>query len=323
MVSAAQALLVDTDVAADDALAIVLALQTPGVEVAALTTVAGNVSVEQATRNALTTLSVCGRLDVPVHPGASRPLVAEPGLATDVHGADGLGDQWFPPLGVPSPVRAVEATIDLLRRRPGQLTWVALGPLTNLAAALLVDPVACHQVRDVVVMGGVGDGVGNVTPAAEFNFWVDPEAARIVLRAGLPIRLVGWDVCRRDGLVSPADRQRLLNSPHALARFASAVTRRLWEFATTHHHAGMDLPDVLAMVLALAPELGRWRRCFVDVECRGDLTRGASVVDHLAVTGADPNVELCVGADGPAYLGRLLDALTGTDLEKANAERAV
>lgn len=266
--------------------------------------------VDQATRNALTTLDVCGRLDIPVHPGANRPLVAELGLATNVHGEDGMGDRWFPPVGAPSRPGAVEATLDLLRRRPGELTWVALGPLTNIAATLQIDPLACRAVREVVIMGGVGDGVGNITPAAEFNFWVDPEAARVVLRSGLPVRLVGWDVARRpDVLVTGADLQRLTDSPQPLAQFATAVTGRLWQFATAHHHRGMDLPDVVAMALALRPDLGAWRRCYADVECRGELTRGACVIDHLGVTGAEPNVTLCAGADGPAFRRMFFDAL--------------
>ncbi len=306
-------LLIDTDTAADDAVALLLALRSPGVEVAALTIVAGNVPVGQAARNALATLGAAGRLDVPVHVGAAVPLLQPIAFATEVHGEDGLGDSFLPPVGSPSPVPALDATLALLRAGdPNSLTWVALGPLTNVATAILADPAACRRVRELVIMGGAGDGVGNVTPAAEYNFWVDPEAARIVLRAGIPIRLVGWDLSRRpDALFTAADRAALQASG-PLGAFAERVTRRLWEFATgSHHRDGMDLPDPIAVAGAVAPSLLTWEPRAVDVECRGELTRGAAVVDHLAVTGQPPNVELATALDGPGFKALVLERLAG------------
>lgn len=305
-------LLIDTDTAADDAVALLLALRSPGVEVAALTIVAGNVIVEQATRNALATLAVAGRLDVPVHVGARAPLLQRISFATEVHGRDGLGDSDLPPVGAPSPVGALDATLALLRAHGPELTWVALGPLTNVATAVLADPDACRRVRELVVMGGVGDGVGNVTPAAEYNFWVDPEAARIVLRAGIPIRLVGWDLSRQPDALFTADDRAALAAAGPLGAFAVRVTRRLWEFATgNHHRAGMDLPDPIAVAGAVAPALLTWTPRWVDVECRGELTRGAAVVDHLAISGHAPNVELASALDGPRFKSLVLERLAG------------
>ena len=304
-------LLVDTDTAADDAVAILLALRTPGVEVLALTTVAGNVHVDQSTANALVTLDVAGRLDVPVHQGAAAPLLASLEHATDVHGHDGLGGNDFPPVGAAHAEPTLDATLALLRAHGPDLTWVALGPLTNVALAVLTDPEACRRVRRLVVMGGVGDGVGNVTPAAEFNFWADPEAARIVLRAGLPLWLVGWDVSRRDALVGEADLEVLRLSHDPAAQFTVAVTRTLYEFTAAKHHAGaMDLPDPIAMAAALEPEHATWRRVHADVETHGELTRGAVVVDHLATTGLAPNVDLCTGFDPARFRALLLERLT-------------
>jgi purine nucleosidase len=304
-------LLVDTDPGADDAVAILLALRTPGAEVVALTTVAGNVDVEQATHNALKTLSVAGRLDVPVHPGAAVSLVTrEPERAESVHGRDGFGDHDFAPVGAAQRDGAVDATLALLREHAG-LTYVALGPLTNLAHTIRADHETCRRVGHVVVMGGTGDGIGNVTPAAEYNFWCDPEAARIVLRSGLPVRLVGWDVSRRDAVVTAADVDRLRASGDPIARFAADVTRRYYEFVSSAHMPGaMDLPDPVAMAAALEPDRATWQRVAADVECTGELTRGALVIDHWGTTGAEPNVDLCTGFDHDHFVRTLVERLT-------------
>ena len=304
-------LLIDTDCAADDAVAILMALRAPDVEVAALTTVAGNVALEQATRNALVTLEVADRTDIPVHQGAAEPLEHEIGFATDVHGDDGMGNIHRETEHTPAPDAALDATLAWLRTAGPELTWVALGPLTNVAHAIQADPDACRSVRELLVMGGVGDGVGNVTPAAEFNFWVDPHAAHLVLTAGLPIRLVGWDISRRDALLSETEREALRASGDPVAEFAVRVTQGLYEFSSAKHHPGfMDLPDPIAMAAVLASEHAQWARRWVDVETRGGLTRGALVVDHLATSGNEPNVELCTRYE-PAQFRRLLfDLLT-------------
>ncbi len=307
-------LLVDTDPGADDAVAILLALRTPGTEVVALTTVAGNVDVDQATRNALKTLSVAGRLDVPVHRGASESLAAE-GFerAESVHGHDGLGGHDFDPVGAEHPDAALDATLALFREHGSTLTYVALGPLTNLAHAIDVDADTCRRVGQVVVMGGAGDGVGNVTPAAEYNFWCDAEAARIVLRSGLPLRVVGWDVSRRDAVVTAADVDRLRASSDPVAKFAADVTRRYFEFVSSNHLPGaMDLPDPVAMAAALRPDHASWRRVAADVECLGELTRGALVIDHWGTTGAPADIDLCTGFDHDHFVETLIARLTAS-----------
>jgi len=305
-------LLVDTDPGADDAVAILLAVRTPGTDVVALTTVAGNVDVDQATRNALKTLSIAGRLDVPVHRGAPEGLVATPLERADrVHGRDGFGDHHFDPVGTEHPDAALDATLTLFRQHASELTYVALGPLTNLAHAIQADADTCRRVGQVVIMGGAGDGLGNVTPAAEYNFWCDPEAARIVLHSGLPLRLVGWDVSRRDAVFTAADVDRLRASADPVARFAAAVTRRYFAFASSNHLPGaMDLPDPVAMAAALEPDHASWRRVAADVECRGELTRGALVIDHWGTTGAAPNVDLCTGFDHDRFVETLVARLT-------------
>jgi purine nucleosidase len=305
-----QRLLIDTDPGADDAVAILLALRTSGIEVVALTTVVGNIDVEQATRNALAVLDVADRHDIPVYRGAAVALagnVVE--HAVSVHGSDGFGDHHFPEVGAIRPESALDATLDILRSDGPELTWVALGPLTNVAHAVQADPEICRRVREVVVMGGTGDGIGNVTPAAEFNFWADPEAARVVLGASLPLRLVGWDVSRRDAVVGPHELDRLRASDDPLAHFALAVCRTYLEFndGTQQPSGSMGMPDPVALLAALEPERATWRRVAADVECRGDLTRGALVIDHLSRTGATPNIDLCTAFD-PARFKELFVA---------------
>jgi hypothetical protein len=176
--------LIDTDVASDDAVALIMALRAPDVGVVAITTVAGNVEVQQATRNALYTVELCGA-DVPVYVGAEKPLLRPHENATWFHGNDGLGEHGYPPARqAPAKTHAVEAIIEAIESHPG-LVVVTLGPLTNLALAVLRKPSIADKVGRCVVMGGGPCTEGNVTPAAEYNIWVDPEAARIVLHSGL------------------------------------------------------------------------------------------------------------------------------------------
>src|SRR5256885_3369535 len=196
--------LIDTDTASDDAVAIIMALRAPDVRVAAITTVAGNVPVQQSTRNALYTAQLCGA-DVPVYMGSDKPLLRRYENATWFHGRDGLGDHSYPaPRKAPDKLHAVDAIIETIEANPG-LVIVTLGPLTNVALALAKKPSIAAKVGRCVVMGGAPCCEGNVTPAAEYNIWVDPEAARIVMRSGLPVELVGWHLSRGDAVVREDD----------------------------------------------------------------------------------------------------------------------
>ena len=187
--------LIDTDTASDDAVAIIMALSAPDVRVCGLTIVSGNVGLQQATRNALYTLEICGS-DVPVFRGAAAPLTRKHEDAHWFHGRDGLGDRNYPePRRAPESEHAVDAIIRLIHTYPG-LTLVTLGPLTNVALAVARDPSIVDKVDRCVVMGGAPCCEGNVTPAAEYNIWVDPEAAKRVFRSALPIEMVGWHVSR-------------------------------------------------------------------------------------------------------------------------------
>ncbi len=277
-------LLIDTDTASDDAVALIMALRSPEVEVVAITIVAGNVATPQGSVNARYTVELCGAT-VPVYEGAVRPLLRPPRPATHFHGEDGLGDQHYPAPRTPAARgHAVPALVEAIRSSPG-LTLVTLGPLTNVALALAQAPDIVEKVGRCVVMGGAACTVGNMTPAAEYNVWCDPEAARVCFRSGLPIEMVGWELCRGAANLGDEDiaRCRALNTPRS--RFAidcnAAALRANRELLGD---PGIPLPDPVAMAIALDPKIcTRRSRHRVDVECEGTLTRGMTVVDQLDV----------------------------------------
>jgi len=282
--------LIDTDTASDDAVALIMALRSSSVRVLAITAVAGNVGVQQAARNALYTAELCGS-DFPVFVGAEKPLHREHQSADWFHGRDGLGDHGYPP-----PKRALEkqpavdAIVATIEANPG-LVLVTLGPLTNIAMALQRKPDIAAQVSRCVIMGGAPCCEGNVTPAAEYNIWCDPEAARIVMRSGLPVELVGWHLCRGEAALNLNDIERVLSLDTPLARFAIESNSRAQEayFEQTGEH-GISLPDPVCMSIALDPSIVTDQSDhFVDVETSSELTRGMTVVDRLNVSANDRN----------------------------------
>jgi len=288
-----RAFLIDTDTASDDAVALIMALRAPDVRVVAITTIAGNVSVQQSTRNALYTVELCGA-DVPVYMGAEKPLQRPYENATWFHGRDGLGDHNYPaPRSSPALLHAVDAIIQAVEANPG-LVIVTLAPLTNLALALAKRPDLAKKVSRCVMMGGAPCCEGNVAPAAEYNIWVDPDAARIVFLAGLPIELVGWQLSRGDAVVKQADIARIQEFNSKLGDFAiecNSHARKAYKVQTGED--GISLPDPVAMSLALDPSIGtEWSSHFVDIETRSDLTRGMTVVDRLNVAADERNQEV-------------------------------
>jgi purine nucleosidase len=282
--------LIDTDTASDDAVALIMALRAPDIRVAAITAVAGNVDVEQATRNALYTLELCGAR-VPVYSGADKPLVRPYQNATWFHGRDGLGDHNYPaPRQAPGEQHAVDAIIETVEANPG-IILVTLGPLTNVAAAVSKKPEITRKVNRCVIMGGNPCCEGNVTPAAEYNIWVDPEAASIVLRSGLRIDLVGWHLCRGGAVLNQNDIDQVLASNTELAHFAIECNRQARKALKVQTgEDGICLPDPVAMCLALDPTVGtEWSEHYVAVETQSDLSRGMMVVDRLNVADDERN----------------------------------
>jgi purine nucleosidase len=285
-----RAFLIDTDVASDDAVALIMALRAPDVRVVAITTAAGNVDVQQATRNALFTVELCGSR-VPVFAGAEKPLNRVHESATWFHGQDGLGDHGYPaPRQEAEKLHAVDAIIEAIEGYPG-IVIVALGPLTNLALALNRKPEIAAKVGRCVVMGGAPCCEGNVTPAAEYNIWVDPEAARIVMLSGLPVELVGWQTSRGDAVLNESDIASILRVNNLVARFAIECNSRAREaYKEQTGEDGISLPDPVAMSVALDPTIGnQWSEHFVEVETRTELTRGMTVVDRLNVATDERN----------------------------------
>jgi purine nucleosidase len=282
--------LIDTDVASDDAVALIMALRAPDVRVVAITTVAGNVEVQQATRNALYTVELCGA-SVPVFTGAEKPLQRAHQSATWFHGRDGLGDHGYPePRQTPEKMLAADAIIETIEANPG-IVVITLGPLTNVALAMTRKPSLATQVSRCVVMGGAPCCEGNVTPAAEYNIWVDPEAARIVMLSGLPVEMVGWQTCRGDAVLHEADIAHVLGFKNDLARFAIECNSRAREaYKEQTGEDGISLPDPVAMSIALDPTIGnQWSEHCVDVEAHSELTRGMTVVDRLNVAADERN----------------------------------
>lgn len=320
-------LLIDTDTASDDAVALIMALMADDVVVEAITIVAGNVPMLQGSRNARFTVELCGK-DIPVFEGASAPLVREPLTAEWFHGNDGLGDRGYAaPRRPPEREHAVDAIIDVVRENEG-LTLVTLGPLTNVALALAKAPDVARRIGRCVVMGGAACCVGNVTPAAEYNIFCDPEAARMVFRSPMPIEMVGWELCRGEAVLTAADIAQCRAIGTERAQFAiDCNSHALHVNRTLFGEDGIGLPDPIAMAVALDPTIVTPRTAHLaDVECEGTLTRGMTVIDQLDVVrkglarvsgfapsaiAREPNVSVCWEIDVGRWKARLFRALGG------------
>ncbi len=290
-------ILIDTDTASDDAVALIMALRSPLVSVEAITVVAGNCPLTQAVSNALYTVELCGS-DVPVHAGAARPLRRELQLADWFHGKDGLGDHGFRPRHrEPSPELASHAIVRTVRENPG-LELVTLGPLTNVALALEKEPSIAKRISRCVIMGGNPLCEGNVTPAAEFNIYVDPDAARAVFHSGIPVEMVGWQICRGDAVFGPEDIANLRSMNTALANFAIDSNSIAMEALRTQTgEIGICLPDPTAMGILLQPDLClESGNHYVEIETGSDITRGMTVVDKLDITGDVRNRDVWAAA---------------------------
>ena len=270
----------DVDTGVDDALALLLALSSPEVELAGVSTVAGNVPLPRTTDNTLRLLQWAGRDDVPVYAGAERPLVRDAVAADDVHGATGLGAAHLPEARTSPAGDGVEFLLSTLQARPGEVALVATGPLTNLARAEERMPGVLRQARQVVIMGGAMRVPGNITPTAEFNFYADPHAARQVLASEAEMVLVGLDVTEQIWLEQAA----LQACTGSRAAFCRAACEPVIAFESAHYgFAGMHVHDPVALGAALWPQLFHTQQLWVDVETTGELTAGQVVVDQRAL----------------------------------------
>ncbi len=269
--------IIDTDPGVDDAFALLLAMRSPELKIEGITPVAGNVPLELTLPNALRMVEIAGRNDIPVAAGAKTPLTRRLVTAAYVHGENGLAGAEFPePKTKPVSEPAPEFIRTTVRKHPGEITLITIGPLTNVAMALDLDPDLHNMIPRIVMMGGSLSG-GNITPAAEFNIYVDPEAARIVFQSGIPITMVGLDVTRKTGLTD-AHVRRLEAAQNPVSQAAANIARH----AIQHYReAGFlvdpNMHDSLAVAAFLNPSLLKWKEYYVDVETTGELTAGETL----------------------------------------------
>ena len=298
---------IDTDTASDDAVALLLALTDPDVNIRAVTVVAGNVPLPLAVRNALATLSlVPGGEEIPTYAGLEDPIIRRLETAQNVHGEDGMG-------GAPMPAArfSVETThaVDALRRiandEPGQHELITLGPLSNIAAALLLDPLLLTKFTKTTMMLGAPDGVGNVSALGEFNAWADPEAAALVLAAPGHKTMVGWNISRLFAVVDPTLRDEI-RACGPIGEFIVDINVDVDHYARIESGlAGFDLPDPIAVAIAIDPDLAtRTTFEFVGV-CTDELSRGQTFIDRRHTAGP-PNCTIVWEADERAFQRRLL-----------------
>jgi pyrimidine-specific ribonucleoside hydrolase len=299
-------ILLDCDPGHDDAIALLLALASPEVELLGVTTVAGNQTLEKTTANAIRVLDFVGRGDVPVAAGADRPLVREPFVAKYVHGETGLDGPDLPP---PQREALEEHAVDFLAERVTGATLVPVGPLTNVALLLARYPDA--RPERIVLMGG-SIGVGNVTPAAEFNVWADPEAAARVFESGIDVTMIGLDVTHQ-ALLRDEHVERLRDTGRT-----GRMVAELYDFfhrfhAKTYGFTGSPIHDAVALAHVFRPDLVQTEHRHVAIECGSDLTRGRTVVDLWRRTEHEPNAHVGVGVDGDAFVELLLERLPTLD----------
>ena len=302
---------IDTDTASDDAVALIMALRSPDVSVEALTIVAGNVPLDRCVQNALYTAELCGSR-VPVHAGLARPILRAPTTAEMVHGSDGLGDIGLDLSGrSPAAGHAVDVLVQTICGSPGEIYLVTLGPLSNVATALLRAPELAGAVKHCYVMGGTGRLPGNITPAAEFNIYADPEAARIVFESGMPITMVGWDVSWSCAFVGPEGEARIRAVGTPFSEFTCNIQRALVEFVgRMTGHEGFDLPDPLAMAVALDPSIAETADFYVEVVTGDGPALGQTLVDHNATSGKPANAAVVTHVPPEAFMSLLCETLS-------------
>nr|WP_148505331.1 nucleoside hydrolase [Paenibacillus beijingensis] len=307
--------IIDTDTAGDDTIAILTALHYFQVE--GITITGGNVQFDQQVENALYTVQVAGHGGrVPVFKGYEAPVMAvghkQHRTVEDVHGDDGMGGARFPKAEQrPETKHAVDFIIETVHAHPGEISLLAIAPLTNIAMAIRKDPTIIPEIAHLYIMGGTNNALGNITPAAEYNFYVDPEAAKIVLHSGIPMTMVGWEMCTQYSVMDDGDHEEIAALHTAGSRFFTAVNRVVMQFnKTVHKLKGTTHPDTLLMAVAADESImTKSGLYYVDVETAGELTRGYSVVDLNGRLDREANVRVCEAVDRDSFKRMLLDVL--------------
>ena len=302
-------IILDCDPGVDDALAMLLAFAAPeAVKVEAITTVIGNVMLPQTTANALRILDLAGRTEIPVYAGCPRPIMAPVERKQSVHGGDGLGDIGLPaPRGHASSEHAVDAIIRLVRENPGEITLCPIGPMTNIALALIKAPDIAPLIPEIVFMGGAAFRPGNSTPTAEFNFMIDPHAAQVMLTAGVKLTMFGLDVTAK-ALITPDWMADVEAAGGPITRAAIVMLR-------AYGHGDPCLHDPCVIAHLIDPSLFQGVDAWVEVETTAPLTRGQSIaaVSERHRTGRPPNARVITGLDAPRLFALLRERLLSLD----------
>ncbi|UNK19403.1 nucleoside hydrolase [Paenibacillus sp. N3/727] len=307
--------IIDTDTAGDDTIAILTALHYFQVEGIMMT--GGNVQFDQQVENALYTVQVAGKSgQVPVYKGHERPMMGlgqkEHRTVEDVHGKDGMGDSFFEKAIQSSEKgHAVDFLIDTVHNNPGEIHLIAIAPLTNIAMAIKKDPTIVPLIPHLYIMGGTNNALGNITPSAEYNFYVDPEAAKIVLHSGIPITMVGWEMCTEYSIMDDNDHEEIEALGTKGAKFFKDVNKVVMRFnKTVHRLNGTTHPDTLLAAVAADEKIMTKSNLYhVDIETVGELTRGYSLVDINNRLERTRNVRVCEAIDRNAFKEMLFDVL--------------
>jgi purine nucleosidase len=321
MPNAQTLLILDVDTGIDDALGLLYACAVPEATILGVSTVAGNVDLTRATRNTRAVLALAGRADIPVWPGCIRPIMREPEDASAVHGGSGLGHAVLPePPAAENAGNAIDEIVAAVRSHAGEVVLIATGPLTNIAVAIMRDPELPRLLKRLVLMGGAFKEGGNTTPAAEFNIWHDPEAARIVFQSfgaegAAPLVAVGLDVTRQTQLLPEhlSDlARRCEGAPHApaLLRFLDDSTRHYFEFIEKRDgRRYFAMHDPLAIAAAIDPTLIDTAAVAVDIETTGTLANGMTVADWRGVWRRKPNAQVAVGVRAERMIEAFMTAM--------------
>jgi purine nucleosidase len=302
-------IIIDTDPGVDDALAFLLALASPEIKIEALTTTQGNVTLEKATRNALSVLELAQAGHIPVAAGSVVPLVQPLRASALIHGESGIGNSRLPaPQAKPVPGHAVDYLIARVLAEPNQISIFPIGPLTNIAMAIRKEPRFVETVKELVIMGGAIFENGNITPLAEFNIYVDPHAAHIVFHSGIPITLIPLDVTHKCLLKQEhVDRLTKINSP--ISRFIKEAVEVYLKASFELGYAGCALHDPLTLATIIAPDLLTAKEYYVDVDISGGISMGKTFADILNVTKKPANMKVAMNVRGEDFIELFLQRM--------------
>ena len=323
--------IIDADTGSDDAVALLIALRNPKINILGITIASGNVPMKQGVTNALSTTELCGE-KVDIYAGAEKPLTRDyieiysleefikhvrsrdPASASGqcVHGVDGMGDIGIEPKTSDIQKQtAVDYLVSSFNEQPDEITLVTLGPLTNIAEAINKDPSISSKVKHCYVMGGTSDGSGNVSAAAEYNIWVDPEAAQIVFNSGMQITMVGWDNSYKYAMLREKEIEKVKSINTKYSDFVVDIQKTLRELTLkTYGHDGFDLPDPITMAIAIDNSIiEESQQLHVVVDTRDGLTRGQTIVDYFDAENGEQNIRVVTKSSKEKFMELLMDSV--------------